>query len=327
MSPDEIFGTVLDVRHRPSGERRRVTIDWRDNANLFCVKKLAESDLYLKRNLIPEVTFGACPAGERQKIRPAGLCFAVRGRRERPYWAQVVGGLYARESPVFSPSPREVYRRLRSAFVRAPRRIRTLRWERDFQPPPGVAERRVVLFQTRAYDPTGSGYPEDTRVVNEERARIIRRLREAFGDRFVGGFAADEFAQQNFRDCVSPRDYSEAGFCDLIKSSSVCVYTRGLRDSPAFKLAEYFAAGRAVVADEMRTQLPTPLVEGEHLLRFRNDQELLDQCERLMGEEELRRRVAAGAQRYYAEHIRPRNAVRRYLGQAFGSRVVPGGVA
>jgi hypothetical protein len=317
LSPSEIFCTVVEVTDRETRERRVVAMDWRDNADMLCLRKLAECDVYYKRNVIPAVTYPACPAELRAKIRPAGLSFAVRSDRERPMWVRVVGGLYRGERPAGGRSLRDSALDWYKAGVRAPLQVASFLRRRHFECEALDGARNAVLFQTKAYDPRTSSFPEDTRAVTEERADIITALRAGLGEAFVGGFVPNRYAREAYPDCLTATDPVQRSYAALVKSCRICVYTRGLRDSPAFKLGEYLASGRCIVAQAMKTQLPRPLEDGRELLYFEGPDDLVRKCRDLMADDELQQRLSDGARRYYQAEVQPKRRVASLLRQAF----------
>lgn len=317
LHPREVLGTVLEVTDRASGKTRVLTFDWRDNPDVICPEKLARSDVYFKRNYIPERTDPVCPAEHRWKLRPAGLSFALRTNRERPLWARVVGGLCRRDAPVLRSSARATLHGLYKGAVRGPLLTRALLRERDFEAGDIGEAKNVVFYQSLAYDPADSAFPDDTRAVMECRVAVVRALRDGLGSAFVGGLVPKPYVRENFPDCVTTGRVDRPAYIEQMKASRICVYTRGLRESPAFKLAEYLASGRCILAEPPRTVLPTPLCEGQHLLYYRSTTELVEKARALLGDPDLQRRLSRGARAYYESEVRPRRRVLDALETAF----------
>lgn len=319
LHPSEVFAVVLEVTDTHTGETRRLAVDYRDNADVLCSRKLAEVDVYYKRNFIRGITDRVCPDGHAERLRPAGLSFPVRGVRERPYWALVVGGLHRTELPVIRRSLRATLGNFYKAGFASPMMVRRFLKEDDFRASVADATREIVLFQTKAYEPPPTSFADDTKQVNDDRAGTIRALREAFGDRFVGGFMPSEYAAREYPDCVSTLSSEQADYSKVMRSARVCVYTRGLRDSPAFKLAEYMAAGRCIVAERLRTELPQPIEDGREAVFYDRMDELLGHCENLLSDPHSAERLSANALAYYQAEVRPRERVRRLLVDAFAT--------
>ena len=64
----------------------------------------------------------------------------------------------------------------------------------DFEQPPEVALDSVVLFQTRVWSPDSTS--DRVQDLNAARMEIVRALREAFGERFIGGVVPNPYAKQ-----------------------------------------------------------------------------------------------------------------------------------
>lgn len=316
LHPTEVYCTVLEVTHSQSGSRRVVAVDWRDNPDFLCHGKLAECDLYFKRNYIPSITHGACPPPFQHKIRPAGLSFSVRGERERPLWVQLLGGAWRQEQPLIQHSLKGNLHTVRK-IARQPIMVSSFLRQEQFESAVLDGARNVVLFQTKAYDPRVSSFPDDTRKVTEERAAIIRALKEEFRENFIGGFLSNPFVQEKYPDCMASNDDRQSSYVDLIKSCRICIYTRGLRDSPAFKLGEYLASSRCIVAERPNTLLPRALENGREVLYFETINGLVDHCRRILADDGLQRSLSAHARSYYQSEVKPKQRVLKYLQEAF----------
>lgn len=316
LHPKEVFCTVLEATDAVTQQRRTIAIDWRDNADLLALEKLSECDVYYKRNLIPAVTEPVCPSAHRAKLRPAGLSFAIRGKQARPWWVQMMSALWRDEQPLIQRSLKATIRGLHKS-LRVPAMLRSLAEKHELECNTMRRARNVVFYQLQAYDPRGSRLAEDTNAINEERAQIIRALRRRFADRFVGGFIPTPYARMRYPDCLSRENHSRADYIRLMTSCRICLYTRGLRDSPAYKLGEYLAASRCIVSQRLQTVLPSPLRDGHEVLYGDDVEGLLEQCESLLSHEDRQERLSSNARRYYAREVEPSRRTLRFLQEAF----------
>ena len=317
LSPVERLCTLLQVTRNDSGARRVIAIDWRDNPDILAPRKLARCDVYFKRNYIPGITERVCPPELRDKLRPAGLSFAMRGERERPIWVQLLGSLWHLEQPIIHRSARRTARRLFDELVRQPQMVSGLRRRRQFERDGLREASEIVLFQTRAYDPRVGSRGEDTAAVTQQRAEVIRALKRELGERFIGGFIPTAYAAEAYPDCLATAPTSLGEYADLVHRCSICVYTRGLRDSPAFKLGEYLAAARCILAEEPRTRLPQPLRDGQEVLLFQDVDGLLSQCRRVLTNQPLQHELSSAAHSYYEAEVRPEARVLQMFSEAF----------
>jgi hypothetical protein len=167
-----------------------------------------------------------------------------------------------------------------------------------------------ILYQTRAWNPANY---ENWQEINQSRLKVIRALQSRFKERFVGGFMPDAFAVRHYSDAITTFPSSRKRYVELIKKAQVCVYTAGLFDSPAFKMGEYLASGRCIVAEPLANELPEPLQAGRHYLPFQSADECLQQCERLLQDSEMAQAMQHNNVAYYREHVEPSRQMERVL--------------
>jgi hypothetical protein len=182
-----------------------------------------------------------------------------------------------------------------------------------------------VVFQTRVWEPHDT--TDDADQVNQERVDLVRALRDALGERFVGGLVPTPFAAKNFPDAVTPHDASRAGYVQMSKRSLVGVYSRGLHHSLAFKLAEYLAASKCVVSTPFRNELPAPLVEGTNYLEFDGIEQCVAQCRRLLADADLAAEMRRRNREYFLREVEPASHMRRCLDRAFDTTSSDGTIA
>lgn len=316
-NPTESFCTILEVTDRWTNERRVLAFDWRDNADIFCDRKLAACDLYFKRNYIPEVTDSRCPGNHRHKLRPAGLSCSVRTRRERPLWVQWLSGVWSQEKPLVARSLRTTYANFRRILVRNPRMVsKTLRKDNLICPTIEGA-RNAVFWRAIAYDPRWSRNYQDTHETMEARARLLRILKRELGDRFVGGFIPEPYAKEMYADLITQGPTDRQSYIEMVRANRIGIYVRGVRNSPAFKLAEYLANSRCILAEPIATKLPRDLVDGRELIYWRDEDDLIAKCRQLLSDANLQRRLSENARQYYEEQVDPPKQIQRFFNEAF----------
>jgi hypothetical protein len=270
----------------------KIAIDLADQRDLFHMPELDPVDLYFKRSFHAPAVQRLAPELA-HKVRPFGLNTPGADMRT---------------------SARILAARLRTGrssgeLATDARHLLALPPPSAFECPPERPARLQVLVQTRLWP----GQDVDVLAVNEERAALIRALRRAFGPRFIGGAIADPFALENFGELVSPVSRSLRGWPKLLKSALVTVYSRGLHNSLAFKMGEYLAASRCIVAQPSDLTLPEPLVAGSHYAPFGDPDECIAGCERLLSNPtealEMRRQNWA----YYWSQVEPAAQLLRML--------------
>ena len=92
-------------------------------------------------------------------------------------------------------------------------------------------------------------------------------------------------------------------YMDEICDARVCLDLPG-RGELCYRLVEYLAVGACVIGPELATELHVPLESGVHLVRVpRNLDGLLDECEGLLGDEDLRETVSRAAEDYFDRYL------------------------
>jgi hypothetical protein len=293
---------------------RQVAVDVHDRSDKLDRDLLASCDLYLKRSYYPP-HLCSLPATLQEKVAPFGLNFSCRGfsAMRRVLWA-----LGLRYSGRMLWSALVARSRFREEFASL-KALRGSPSPDEFEAGPEEPVQPVVLFQTRVWEP-GESRTDNLQEVNEGRANLVRVLKRAFRDRFWGGLVPTPFAVKHYPDALATRPSKRKHYIAMSKQALVGVYTRGLCHSIAFKLPEYLAASKAIVADGFRNELPRPLEEGTHYLGFREPAECVEQCARLLKNPDLVASMRQANHRYYEQEVEPTAHLLKCLDQAIEAR-------
>ena len=298
---------VIDLRYRiPRGDERwlvgdpivvcldleadgerRIAIDLRDGEG-FSRPILDRVDRYLKRAFFrPELDRLEPALGAR--IEPFGLNFGCRNTASTLRLLRTLGlTLVGRGRPGLD-------------------RLRRFLWTpgpRVFEQGPDVAVEPKVAFQTRLWT-KAEVPPDEVEPLNSGRVAMVRALKAAFGDRFVGGLMPTALALAEYPDDVTPHSSKYAAYLALKKRCLVSVYTRGVEHSLAFKLGETLAASQCLVSVPLRYELPAPLVAERHYLPFDTPEECVDACRRLLSAPALARDMRHANHAYYLSDVEP----------------------
>lgn len=133
--------------------------------------------------------------------------------------------------------------------------------------------------------------------------------------RFEGGFAP---RSQNdipgYEDLTMAANVPMADYLLKLKESATVFNTPVILDCHGWKLGEFMALGKAVVATPVINQLPRPLNHGEEVLFVDGSEEqIYAALEKLIGDEDLRRRLEVNIRAYYLEYVAPDRAIARLL--------------
>lgn len=292
----EAYPRVVRLFARDGASERRIAIDLADQSRLFHEPDLIWANCYFKRSFRPSAASALDPPLA-AKLQPFGLNNPAIGR------ATAAKLLTARAKSGRSAGE----------LARDARQLLALPPPQAFESPPEEPAGLSVFFQTRVWP------CEDPEVVaiNEQRAALVRGLRAHFGRRFRGGIIPDDFAQAHYGDVLTPLPVSMRAYPRVMKRSLVAVYSRGLHDSTAFKMSEYLAASRCILAEPPHGALPEPLEEGTHFLGFDDPDECVARCDRLLSEPSAAAEMRRHNWRYYRASVEPAAHLLKTLERAF----------
>jgi hypothetical protein len=298
------YAIVMELERCADSARRRVCFDIHDRSYLFFEPELKACDVYFKRSHFrPDVA--KVPADLRAKIVPFGPIFGP-GHHSSPT-PLVMGWLrYALAHPRKAVTS---FRHL-TDFLRLP-------VTRDFERSPEHDMPAKVILQTRLWTESEVTAAPFAPEINEERVGVVRALRKALGDRFVGGALATPFAQKEFPDVVCHWDTRRSAYLKTMQTCLIGIYTKGLHHATAWKLGEYMAASMCVVASELRNDFAVPFTAPRNYLPFTSGEECAAQCLKLLDDREMARAMVRANHEYYREHVRPGRQLRRWLDHAF----------
>ena len=300
----ENYTIVAEIERVADGVRRRVCFDIHDRGYLFSAAELRASDVYFKRSHdAPEVE--KLEPEFRRKVASFGPIF---GPGNRSAVLPLLRG-WMRYAAARPKRAKESLRHL-SDYLRLP-------VTRDFERPPVHALPPRVLLQTRLWmesEVTGAPFAPE---INEERVGVVRALRKALGERFVGGALPTPFARKNFPDVVCEWDTRRSAYLKTMKTCRVGIYTKGLHHATAWKLGEYAAASMCMVSSGFRYLFPEPFTAPRNYLGFTTPEECVEKCVRLLENEEEARIMGRANHDYYRTVIHPATQMRRLILQAF----------
>jgi hypothetical protein len=303
-------GAMLILEVEDGTQRRKVVIDLHDRSDLLDFDALERCHVYFKRSFYSPDLVSLEPS-QSAKVFPFGLNYPCRGFGVT---TKVLGhllrsGLSGRLRAVLGNQAvvRERVHSLR-AFTTTPDAS-------AFEVSPLEPVDPVILFQTRLWGQHETE-PDDAAQINDLRVNVVRALRKAFGNQFVGGVVPTPLAKQQFPDCVTTEHCRKSRYVALSRRALIAVYTRGLNHSTAFKLPEYLAGSKAIVAEGLRNQTPVPLENGVHFLSFSSPEECVERCADLLRDRDRANELRDLGHAYYRREVEPRTHVRTLLDRA-----------
>ncbi|KXN98428.1 hypothetical protein LS48_11840 [Aequorivita aquimaris] len=305
--PKTSFYTLIDTA---SKKRMHFATDLYDFAEHFSEPALQQCDFYFKRNYDERYASALRPIVKAQ-ILPSGLTFRVATThilKENKFKI----GLFLTTILGNIKFDRLLLRRLINAINTSIRHIKKSRENRiiarfeTFTPFLG----EIIMFQTRCFLHENTA---DAKQIHLQRYRLIKLLRKHFPENFMGGFIPSKVARENYGDALTNVPTEPEAYLDAMKKARIVVYTRGLANSPAWKMAEYLSQGKVIIAEPLTTELPVPLTDGKEVLYFHNDAELIDNIQRVLADRHLADSLSKNARSYFEDYVHPVKNVKRIL--------------
>src|SRR5690606_7609824 len=98
-----------------------------------------------------------------------------------------------------------------------------------------------IFYQKRLFE---SNSNEDTKNLNQHRVEVIKVLKNNFPKHFFGGLQKNKLSELNYPELISNIAEDQHSFLKAMKKCGICIYTKGLLDSPGWTLPEYLSQGK-----------------------------------------------------------------------------------
>lgn len=300
----------------------QVCIDLFDGGKVASPDGLEKADIYFKRSYDDAVVRALDP-GLRQKVKRLGLNIFCLGDADKDVSTRTAIERRLRRR-LGKPLTRDEWRFRATAFLSSwsprwlPRRIGRylIPKESPFRAPAAVRRRERVVFQPRVYPPEMATSAPNILEVNEQRANLVRALRRHFGHRFVGGICRSSFADRHYADCITALPDDQWTYIRMLRTCSVAVVSDGIHGSIPWKVPECLGAGLCIVSEPLKYELPSPLLDGEHLLSYTTPEACLDACDRLLSNPQRRRSMESANLAYFDSHVRAERLMARCISVA-----------
>lgn len=305
--PKTSFYTLIDA---DSNKRIRIAADLYDFAEHFSEPALQECDYYFKRNY--EARFAnALQPQMKAKIHPLGICFGNHSRFRHGNFKFRLG-LFLSNLRLNTKADSFFFKRLLRTYKFQRRHWQFINTSRDIGRFEALetATDNTIMFQTRCFLHENSA---DVKQIHHQRYHLIKLLRQHFPDQFLGGFIPSKVATENYGDALTNVPSEPEAYLDAMKQAKIVIYTRGLANSPAWKMAEYLSQGKVIIAEPLTAELPVPLTDGKEVLYFHNDAELIEKIKRVMADSHLADSLSKNARSYFEAHVHPVQNVKRIL--------------
>lgn len=177
----------------------------------------------------------------------------------------------------------------------------TMQIDLDTDLPRDVYDYRVYMFEER------------TRI-NKSRTEIMRKLKKEYGPGFIGGIYRDSFSEKYCPDLIVPKELTrKKAYLDQMKKADICIGTMGLHRSIGWKIGEYIAAARAIVAERFEYIVPGNFDDGKHYIPYDTADECCEAVSNLYENPALVYEMKRANEEYYLNYLK----VERQLLNAF----------
>ncbi|MBG44364.1 MAG: hypothetical protein CL530_10395 [Aequorivita sp.] len=305
--PKTSFYTLID---RPSNKKILFATDLYDFAEHFSKAALMNCDYYFKRNFENELVVTA-QKDSKAKIQKLGITFGNHSQFKHGS-PKFLLGLFVTNLRLNSKWDRYFIKRLMKTYKAQQKHWQFINTSRNigrFESYESPIE-ESIMFQTRCFLHEND---EDVKQIHQQRYHLIKLLRHHFPNKFMGGFVPSKVANEKYSDALTNVPSAPEKYLDAMKKAKIVIYTRGLANSPAWKMAEYLSQAKVIIAEPLTTELPAPLVEGKELLYFNTDDELIKKIEMVLKDQQLAAHLSKNARTYFETHVHPVQNVKRIL--------------
>ena len=153
---------------------------------------------------------------------------------------------------------------------------------------------------------------------NRFRANYIRACKRLEGVSFEGGFAPRSRNDINgFEGLTMERNVPMADYLVKIKESAAVFNTPVILDCHGWKLGEFMAMGKAMVATPNKNRLPVELEHGVNVHTVSGgEDEIFEALELLTSDDAYRQKIENNIHAYYEAYVSPRKTIELLLKKA-----------
>ncbi len=178
-----------------------------------------------------------------------------------------------------------------------------------------------VLFLAQLWEEDEPGLPPEIvterQYINQMRMDIMKGLRAAFGENFIGGLVSSPLSQERAPELVIPREKTERrAYLDRVRSADICIGTMGLYESIGWKTAEYVAGAKAIVNERLRYEVTGDFEAGKNYLPFTSAEECIQAVKALAEAPDKLFAMKQANREYYLHYLKPEVLVQNSLKKA-----------
>lgn len=284
--------------------------DLYDVSYFFSKYALEKCDYVFKRNYVSDYIKYLRPEYQ-SKIYPMGLTLGVQSSN-RKYWNIFKVAHFIANLNLQVKFDKLVFKRIFNVIEKTSRHRKYVTKGRSLSALEEVPLKTnlKVFYQVRCFPQVESLI---VKKINDERSTLVKLLKEGLNNDFVGGIVPCKISNKFYPDCLTNLPTDPVSYLNLIKNSAICIYTKGLQDSPARKLAEYLSQGKCIVAERFDTELPEELEHEKNIMFFDSFESCIEICKELLNNPEKVNYISKNARIYFENHVHPKQNIKRIL--------------
>lgn len=285
------------------GKNQLLAFDLHDSSTYFSLEALKIADVVYKR-CYQQKYINRLPNEFSIKIQKMGLPFMIRPNKIVYKYKFVILFFVFRFKELVKLDSL-FFNRLKKTIILPYKQWNSFvntRTNKDFYNISKMKLSNLIFYQKRLFP---NEIEKDTREVHKQRVELIILLKNKFPLNFVGGLKRDVNSIRLYPEIISTIAGDPKEFLKAMKNCGICIYSRGLTNSPGWTLSEFLSQGKCIVAEKLENELPFPLVNNIQVLFFESNEELIEICKNLVSNISEINRLGKNAREYYENYVAP----------------------
>jgi hypothetical protein len=176
----------------------------------------------------------------------------------------------------------------------------------EFQP--AKSEKNYIFFASTLWS-----YQEALLTTNVWRKKFVEECYSNEKIDFEGGFYATSTHPdyEKYRNFVLSKRHKTQEYFLKTKKSALVFNTPAVFDCHGWKLPEYLAIGKAIVATPFTNEIPFSLVHGKNIHFVENEPQIKQAINKIIADDEYRNTLEQGAYENYLNHVAPIKVIKK----------------
>lgn len=168
-----------------------------------------------------------------------------------------------------------------------------------------------AILLTNLYDPKAEEVENkqkenERESINRFRIECIEALRKAYPNKVLAGLKDSEYAQKVAKEYILPKAITNKdNFISLMKSTNICICTKGLHNSNGWRLAEAIASSKAILTEPLYNEVTGKFEKNKNYYEFRTTEELVEKVGELINNKQKILNMMNENYEYYQAYLKP----------------------